>query len=63
MLRDSACTAWDLYIAMGPKCNPQSAQGPPVLQSASIRNPPYIKYESLHAFEPRTARAKEQPPK
>eukprot|EP00969_Alexandrium_andersonii_P178854 7906917-Alexandrium_andersonii.AAC.1 len=31
---------WDLYNARGPKCNPQSAQGPSVLQSASLRNPP-----------------------
>eukprot|EP00969_Alexandrium_andersonii_P216075 9544551-Alexandrium_andersonii.AAC.1 len=32
--------AWHLYIAGCPKCNPQSAQSPPVLQSAPIRNPP-----------------------
>eukprot|EP00969_Alexandrium_andersonii_P032247 1408173-Alexandrium_andersonii.AAC.1 len=31
---------WHIYIARGPKCNPQSAKGPPALQSASIRNPP-----------------------
>eukprot|EP00969_Alexandrium_andersonii_P011635 506869-Alexandrium_andersonii.AAC.1 len=31
---------WHLYIAGCPKCNPQSAQAPSGLQSASIRNPP-----------------------
>eukprot|EP00969_Alexandrium_andersonii_P357500 15448960-Alexandrium_andersonii.AAC.1 len=31
---------WDLHIAKCPKCNPQSAQGPPLLKSASIGNPP-----------------------
>eukprot|EP00969_Alexandrium_andersonii_P040812 1789584-Alexandrium_andersonii.AAC.1 len=29
-----------LYIAWGPTRTPQSAQGPPVPQSASIRTPP-----------------------
>eukprot|EP00969_Alexandrium_andersonii_P123138 5442650-Alexandrium_andersonii.AAC.1 len=31
--------ACDVYIARHPKCNPQSAQGPSVLQSDSIRHP------------------------
>eukprot|EP00969_Alexandrium_andersonii_P019515 851353-Alexandrium_andersonii.AAC.1 len=35
-------TIWDIYIARRPKCNLQSAQGPPVLQSASIRNPSHV---------------------
>eukprot|EP00969_Alexandrium_andersonii_P307259 13581908-Alexandrium_andersonii.AAC.1 len=34
---------WHLYIARGPKCNPQCAQGPPALQSAPTRNPPFGK--------------------
>eukprot|EP00969_Alexandrium_andersonii_P099369 4383972-Alexandrium_andersonii.AAC.1 len=31
---------WDRYMARCPRCSPQSAQGPSLLQSASIRNPP-----------------------
>eukprot|EP00969_Alexandrium_andersonii_P306570 13552682-Alexandrium_andersonii.AAC.1 len=34
------CIHWHLYIAGRPMCNPQSAQGPSMLQSASIRSPP-----------------------
>eukprot|EP00969_Alexandrium_andersonii_P340610 15055417-Alexandrium_andersonii.AAC.1 len=29
---------WELCIARYPKCNPQSAPSPTVLQSASLRN-------------------------
>eukprot|EP00969_Alexandrium_andersonii_P085697 3778340-Alexandrium_andersonii.AAC.1 len=36
-------SVWHLYIARGPKCNPQSARGPSVLQSAPIRNLPCAK--------------------
>eukprot|EP00969_Alexandrium_andersonii_P114315 5053640-Alexandrium_andersonii.AAC.1 len=31
---------WHLHTAVSPRCNPQSAQGPSRLQSASIRNRP-----------------------
>eukprot|EP00969_Alexandrium_andersonii_P122051 5396091-Alexandrium_andersonii.AAC.1 len=33
-------TAWRLHIAGHPKCSLQFAQGPSVLQSTSIHNPP-----------------------
>eukprot|EP00969_Alexandrium_andersonii_P353752 15440609-Alexandrium_andersonii.AAC.1 len=36
---------WDIDIAGHPKCNPQSAQGPAVLQAASIRNTPWRKMQ------------------
>eukprot|EP00969_Alexandrium_andersonii_P349784 15431835-Alexandrium_andersonii.AAC.1 len=36
---------WHLYIEGCPNCNPQSAEGPPVLQSASIHNPPRVKHK------------------
>eukprot|EP00969_Alexandrium_andersonii_P277628 12271921-Alexandrium_andersonii.AAC.1 len=36
-------TDWHLYIARGPKCNPQSAQCSSVLQSTSTRTPPSVK--------------------
>eukprot|EP00969_Alexandrium_andersonii_P000446 19390-Alexandrium_andersonii.AAC.1 len=42
-------------------CNPPSAQGPSVLQSASIGNPPCGNAKSLQAFEPGTAQAQERP--
>eukprot|EP00969_Alexandrium_andersonii_P036197 1585281-Alexandrium_andersonii.AAC.1 len=38
-------TSSDLYIARGPKCDPQSAQRPSALQSVSIRAPPCITCE------------------
>eukprot|EP00969_Alexandrium_andersonii_P013699 597746-Alexandrium_andersonii.AAC.1 len=34
-----SCIFWVPYVARCPKRNPQSAQGPSVPQSASIRNP------------------------
>eukprot|EP00969_Alexandrium_andersonii_P337808 14929453-Alexandrium_andersonii.AAC.1 len=43
-MRGSALINWGLYVARGSKCNPQSAQGSPVLQSAAIRNPPFGKH-------------------
>eukprot|EP00969_Alexandrium_andersonii_P325725 14391934-Alexandrium_andersonii.AAC.1 len=34
------CADYDHYITRWPKCSPQSAQGPSVLQSAAIRSLP-----------------------
>eukprot|EP00969_Alexandrium_andersonii_P285675 12630295-Alexandrium_andersonii.AAC.1 len=48
-------------IAGCPKRNPQSTQGPSVLESASIRSPLYVHGKPLQAFEPGTARAQERP--
>eukprot|EP00969_Alexandrium_andersonii_P315083 13919487-Alexandrium_andersonii.AAC.1 len=38
-------TSWDPRVAKRPECTPQSTQGPSVLQSASIHNPPCVKCE------------------
>eukprot|EP00969_Alexandrium_andersonii_P221587 9786746-Alexandrium_andersonii.AAC.1 len=52
---------WDLYVVRCPKCTPQSAQCPSILQSASIRNPPCRTcridrgVRSLHCAGPKTA--------
>eukprot|EP00969_Alexandrium_andersonii_P042175 1850377-Alexandrium_andersonii.AAC.1 len=50
-----------VFTAGSPTRNPQSAEGPSALQSASIRNPPCVQRKITHEFEPGTARAHERP--
>eukprot|EP00969_Alexandrium_andersonii_P048271 2118356-Alexandrium_andersonii.AAC.1 len=43
-------SAWQLYIARCPKCNPQSAQGPPMLHPPQSTIRPAESATSLQAF-------------
>eukprot|EP00969_Alexandrium_andersonii_P268418 11861965-Alexandrium_andersonii.AAC.1 len=44
-LANVATASREIYIARGPKSSPQSAHCSSVLQSASIRNPSFRKFE------------------